>query len=153
MSIQIVFEGDFAANHQLSLRTLSQTYTGLQKALERSYLDITREGISKGEKITDEERRATEFYLEEYARGSVIARIRESTQELSRAIDRLCDAMINPYALANEKNEIKNIQFLKKAETFPKQTNASIPTHAEAVVHFSKGQRKRLPLLVPPSSS
>ena len=133
MPIQIVFDGDFAAGGRVSMRTLPHTYFGMQKALERSYMDITRQGLTKGERITDIERQATEFYLERYEEACFISDFREKFPELSRTIDRLSRALRDPYQLAIENADVQQSRILDAAMDRRGVINPSVQTYADAL--------------------
>ena len=116
MSIIITFSGDFVVNKKVSMRTMAQTYMGVQKALERAYLDIERGGISKRDTIRDNERKATEFYLESYGDGSFRSVFKEVSPVLKRAIDRLSTAINDPYRIAVEgEGDIEHQKILQEA--------------------------------------
>lgn len=113
MTIQIIFDGDFVVKNKVSLRTMGQTYVGLQKALERAYIATVRGGISKGDTIRDEEWHATEFYLESYQAGSFISIFKEIGPGLKRTIDRLGSCINEPYDVAIEEGDIEHATILK----------------------------------------
>lgn len=108
MTVQITFEGEFSSRNRISLRTLGQTYTGLQKAIERTYLSIERDGLLKGERSDKESIKATEFFLEQYRDGSFICVFRESSDQLLRVIDHLSSIIRNPYEIAMSEGDIEH---------------------------------------------
>jgi len=115
MTVQITFDGDFVVNNKISMRTLAQSCMGMQKALERAYLDVERGGLSKGEKIRDEERKTVEFYLESYREGSFISIFKEITPKLKSAIDNLGSTMFNPYKRAIQGGDIEHQKIIEEA--------------------------------------
>jgi len=116
MAIEMTFDGNFVINNKVSMRTLAQTYLGMQKALERAYLDIERGGISKYETIRDEDRRATEFYLESYREGSFISVFKAATPILKRTIDRLSSTINDRYSIAIKDGDIEHQKIIQEAK-------------------------------------
>lgn len=133
MTIEILFEGEFAINGRVSLRTLAHTYTGLQKAIERAYLDISRGGISKGERIHKDDYKITDFYLEEIRNGSFISKFKECNSTLRSAIDKVSKAITDPYELAASHGEIVHNQILKEAEGRIPQETREVQTYEKAL--------------------
>ena len=139
MSIEITFKGDFVINNKVSMRTMAQTYTGIQKALERSYIDIHRKGISKGEKINDEEREATEFYLESYQKGSFISIFKAITPNLKKTIDKLGSTLINPYD-----NAMKNDGYSEHERIIKEAQDRNIKTENEIIDYESAMKKTKI---------
>jgi hypothetical protein len=133
MPIEIAFEGPFAADGKVSLRTLAQTYGGMQTALERAYLDITRGGLAKGERIGKEDIEATQFYLSETRKGSFISVFQEESHNLIKAIDRASKAIFNPYDISIESAEIKHENILAEAANRKLIISPSVRTYGDAL--------------------
>ena len=116
MSIQITFDGNIAVNGRVSMRTLGTTYSSLQHSLERSYLDISRSGISKNERMGASDYQFVEFYLSSTQEGSYIAKFVESGSKLIEVIDNVIRNVIDPYEVAMSDGEIAQNQYLQNAQ-------------------------------------
>ncbi|AFY38564.1 hypothetical protein Lepto7376_2274 [[Leptolyngbya] sp. PCC 7376] len=114
--IEIIFDGSLAVNHKVSMRTLGMTYTHIQKALERAYIDIERDGIFKNERLKKEDYYLTEFFLESTANNCYRVSFREATQNLKRTIDRVSQAIFNPYDLAISDAKITHQKVLEQVK-------------------------------------
>jgi hypothetical protein len=111
-SITIHFDGEFAQNHQVSIRTLSKSISSLQNAIDRAHLDIKLGGISKNARIKKEDYPVADFFVQLPEEGGFkLTSLSKSIPNGKRIIDRVISAIMPAYDLSmsqglSEVNEI-----------------------------------------------
>lgn len=102
-SIIIHFDGEFAQNHQVSVRTLSKSISSLQNAIDRAHLDIKHRGIWKNARIKKEDYEIADFLVQLPEEGGFkLTSLSKSIENGRKIIDRLTSAIMPAYDLSME---------------------------------------------------
>lgn len=112
--IQLHFDGDFALNHQVSIRTLGKTLSSLQSAVDRAYLDIEYGGVQKHSKVKGSEYRNTDFWVESPREGGYILKFNSPLTKSKEIINRISRAILPAYDLALEQGELETSRIVKQ---------------------------------------
>lgn len=135
MGIKVVFDGPIARDHRVSMRTLALTYTSLQGAVDRAYLDIQRGGISKYERMHKDDYKQVEMLLTATEQGSVIKLFQETYTELKDVYDWISRTISEPYQQSQSDGEIDQQRILQdlKATRVQALSNERTPTYRELI--------------------
>jgi hypothetical protein len=105
--IQLHFDGDFALNHQVSIRTLGKTLSSL-------HLDIEYGGVQKHSKVKGSEYRNTDFWVESPREGGYILKFNSPLTKSKEIINRISRAILPAYDLALEQGELETSRIVKQ---------------------------------------
>ncbi|MBD3886549.1 hypothetical protein IFO70_33285 [Phormidium tenue FACHB-886] len=106
--VEIHFDGDFAYNHQVSLRNLSRTLESLQSAIDRAYLDNKHGNIWKHARLNGRDYELTNFLVQSPEEGGYILKFISTVEKHGRDIvDRIVSAVLPAYEQAMSDGEIE----------------------------------------------
>lgn len=71
-TFSVHFDGDITVDHRVSVRVLANTYTHMQRAIDRAFLVEKYGSVEKNERLTKEEYQETEFIALYPAEGGII---------------------------------------------------------------------------------
>lgn len=91
--VELHFGGDFASNHQVSMRTLGKSLFYLQNAIDRAYLDVKHGNLWKYAKMDNEGYEQTKFLVQPPRKGSYIASFSSDTEMGRKIVHRLSSAL------------------------------------------------------------
>jgi len=92
-TIQLHFDGDIAAGHQIPIRVLGQSLMHIQKAIDRAYLDIKYGGVWKNARMKTEDYEMSEFIAQAPSEGGYIFDFFSSMNISSNIVDRVSSAI------------------------------------------------------------
>ena len=91
--IHIHFDGDFAQEHRVSMRTLGKTLSHLQSAIDRAYLDLHYGKVWKNARMTKEDYAQALFLVPAPENGGYILDFLAETPVTKNIIKRLQEAL------------------------------------------------------------
>lgn len=91
--VQIHFDGDIAANHQVSMRTLGKTLTHLQNAMDRAYLELHYGQLWKFAKMRQEFYSDVELLVQEPKEGGYVLDFLSSNKITKNVVSRVSSAI------------------------------------------------------------
>lgn len=117
MSINLRFSGTLAPDNSVSMRALSKSLFNLQKAVDRSYLDIERNGLLKNEKMHKRDYERVVLYFRSVEQRSFGIGFREAFPTLKDVFDRLGRAINPPYEEAKSQSDLELSKYLKQVDS------------------------------------
>jgi len=103
--IQIHFDGDIAANHQVSMRTLGKTLSHLQNAMDRAYIENKYGEVWKHTRMKIADYKETEFLVQEPKEGGYILDFLADNAVSQAIVDRIASAITPALEQAMQQGE------------------------------------------------
>lgn len=92
-TVQLHFDGDIAAGHQIPIRVLGQSLLYMQKAIDRAYLDIKYGGVWKNARMKSEDYEISEFIAKVPEKGGYVFDFFSNINKATEIVDRISSAI------------------------------------------------------------
>jgi ribosomal protein S17E len=98
MILSVTYSGALAPNNQASIRTLAKTFTSLQRAIDRSFIDSSTGELWKYARMKSEDYNHCDIYFVRSEEGSFWAIIDSTSANIQEALSRLRVSMHDIHA-------------------------------------------------------
>ncbi|MEP0923000.1 hypothetical protein [Leptolyngbya sp. ST-U4] len=127
--VEVHFDGDFAYNHQVSLRNLSRTLTCLQSAIDRAHLDNAHGRVWKHARMSFKDYKVTDFLVQPPEEGGYILKFLSTSEKNAKEIiQRITAALLPAYEKAMDEGEIEINKYKNKVVERKAQLSQGNPT-------------------------
>lgn len=132
----IHFDGPIVTDHKVSVRVMSRTYSHMQRAIDRAYLDTKYGNVWKHARLKSDDYAHTDFFAEYPREGGIILdAIRDGADAI---IDRINRAVAEPFAIALQEGMEEHEQIinqLPKRREHAHQNKDQLSTYQEMLDH------------------
>jgi hypothetical protein len=125
-SIVIHFDGEFAQDHQISIRTLSKSISSLQSAIDRAHLDISHGGLYKNARIKQDDYLTADFLIQLPEEGGFKLKSLSKSLNGRKIIDRITSAIMPAYELSMDRGLTEITEITESINERKQQINNKI---------------------------
>ncbi|MBE9159865.1 hypothetical protein IQ265_23960 [Nodosilinea sp. LEGE 06152] len=137
MTLKVRFAGDFAQDRKVPMGIMSHTLFYTEKAFERAYLDVQRNGLRKNEKMHSDDYARAVLLFENIEYSSVGFKFVELSSDLIPSVNRLIKSLLSSYEKAAQEGDLKlsdvKEQVITQRRILEARGDSIVPSYANFV--------------------
>lgn len=137
MTLKVRFTGDFSQNRKVPMGIMSHTLFYTEKAFERAYLDVQRNGLRKNEKMHSDDYAKAILLFDNIEYSSVGFKFVELSSDLIPSVNRLIRSLLPQYEKATQEGDLKlsdvKEQVITQRRILETRGNSTVPNYSDFV--------------------